>query len=107
VIKKREDVGVELYSLQQQLARLQALLEATEDSSNTMKSYKEEAERKLRFTSERHKEELEKLRSHSKNCKWEITSSMDFFFDSVCFYFGNSGGSQARAGKDDQIPQTG
>lgn len=99
VIKKREDVGVELYSLQQQLARLQALLEATEDSSNTMKSYKEEAERKLRFTAERHKEELEKLRSHSKNCKNRTFFMVIFTFIShtrvIVFFI--SGGSQTRA----------
>jgi hypothetical protein len=34
IIKKREDIGVELYSVQQQLARLQVLLEGTESSSS-------------------------------------------------------------------------
>jgi len=78
IVKKREDIGVELYSIQQQLARLQALLEGTESSGSVMIGYKIEAERKQRLlfdqfgqmsgavvssqrNLEQHKSEMEKL----------------------------------------------
>ncbi|KAJ3395917.1 Coiled-coil domain-containing protein 40 [Lobulomyces angularis] len=67
VIKKREDIGVELYSVQQQLARLQSILEGTEQSSSQMIGFKEEAERKKRLLNSRQKEQTDKWNSHNKN----------------------------------------
>ncbi|KAJ3279437.1 Coiled-coil domain-containing protein 40 [Borealophlyctis nickersoniae] len=66
-IKKREEIGVELYSLQQQLARQQALLEGSQDNWNVIRNYRDEAERTLKHTSAQYKEEQEKLKQHSRN----------------------------------------
>ena len=43
--KKREDIGVELYGMQHQLAKLQISLDRTQDNYNIVKRYREEAER--------------------------------------------------------------
>ena len=61
-------MGVELYSAQQQLARLQALLEGSQDNMALIKSYREEAERTLAHTSSQYKEEIEKKSQHVSNC---------------------------------------
>ncbi|KAJ1563005.1 Coiled-coil domain-containing protein 40 [Cladochytrium tenue] len=66
-IKRREEVGVELYNTQQQLARLQALLEGAQENMTLIKNYKEEAERTLNHTSLRHAEEKKKRSSHESN----------------------------------------
>ncbi|TPX77613.1 hypothetical protein CcCBS67573_g01099 [Chytriomyces confervae] len=66
-LKKREEVGVELYSTQQQLARLQALLEGAQDNIAIIKNYREEAERALSHTSAQYKEEQQKKTTHSGN----------------------------------------
>ncbi|KAJ3034564.1 Coiled-coil domain-containing protein 40 [Rhizophlyctis rosea] len=66
-IKKREEVGVELYSLQQQLARNQAMLESSQDNWGVIRNYREEAERILRHTSGQYKVEQEKLSHHDQN----------------------------------------
>lgn len=42
--KKKEDVGVELYGVQQQLARMQLTLEKTHDNFNIVRKLREEAE---------------------------------------------------------------
>ncbi|KAI8833737.1 hypothetical protein BC829DRAFT_422442 [Chytridium lagenaria] len=65
--KKREEVGVELYQSQQQLARLQALLEGTQDNLTMIKGYREEAERTLKHTSSQHKDEVDKRIQHAGN----------------------------------------
>ncbi|KAJ3106963.1 Coiled-coil domain-containing protein 40 [Phlyctochytrium planicorne] len=67
VVKKREEVGVELYQAQQQLARLQALLEGTQDNLTVIKGYREEAERTLKHTAAQHKEEIDKRVQHANN----------------------------------------
>lgn len=86
MIKKREDIGVELYSVQQELARLQALLEGTESSSAVMTGYRQEAERKRRLLQdeldsisvnvstnqknlEQHKKNVEKMNSTLKQVR--------------------------------------
>ncbi|KAJ3074995.1 Coiled-coil domain-containing protein 40 [Podochytrium sp. JEL0797] len=66
-LKKREEVGVELYSTQQQLARLQALLEGAQDNIAIIKNYREEAERALSHTVAQYKEEMQKKNQHSEN----------------------------------------
>ena len=68
VIKNRENVGVELYSVQQQLARLQAVLEGTENSTSTIANYKLEAERNLGLFTKQHQDQSKKLLLHTKNC---------------------------------------
>ena len=66
-IKTREAMGVELYSTQQQLARLQAMLEGSEDNCRIIRGLREEAERNLKHISEQYKSEQEKLHQHDKN----------------------------------------
>ncbi|KAJ3110385.1 Coiled-coil domain-containing protein 40 [Phlyctochytrium bullatum] len=67
IVKKREEVGVELYQSQQQLARLQALLEGTQENLALIKGYREEAERTLKFTANQHKDEQAKKNHHAGN----------------------------------------
>ncbi|KND03997.1 uncharacterized protein SPPG_01445 [Spizellomyces punctatus DAOM BR117] len=64
---RREAIGVELYSLQQQLARHQAMLEGTQDNLNVIRGYREEAERRLRHATAQWKEQKEKVEQHAKN----------------------------------------
>ncbi|KAI9098134.1 hypothetical protein DFS34DRAFT_704117 [Phlyctochytrium arcticum] len=66
-VTKRETIGVELYSLQQQLARHQAISEGTADNLILIKQYREEAERKLRHTTSQWKEQKERADQHAKN----------------------------------------
>jgi coiled-coil domain-containing protein 40 len=66
--KKREEVGVELYSTQQQLARLQALLEGSQDNMAIIRNYREESERNLKHTSDQYRQEIEKRNHHANNC---------------------------------------
>ncbi|KAK6092286.1 Coiled-coil domain-containing protein 40 [Batrachochytrium dendrobatidis] len=66
-IKRREEVGVELYTLQQQLARQQAMLEETEDNFAIIRGLREEGDRTLKHTVAEYKREQEKYQLHSKN----------------------------------------
>eukprot|EP00842_Homolaphlyctis_polyrhiza_P000468 jgi/Hompol1/1421/HPOL_005591-RA len=72
-IKRREEVGVELYSLQQQLARLQAMLEGAEDNFGIIRGLREEGERNLKHTLAEYKREQEKYQQHSKNLEQHKT----------------------------------
>ncbi|KAJ1554719.1 Coiled-coil domain-containing protein 40 [Nowakowskiella sp. JEL0078] len=65
-IKRREEIGVDLYNEQQQLARLQAMLESAQDSCNVMNRLREEAEREQRLSLTQFKEESEKWKENSK-----------------------------------------
>ncbi|KAJ3127462.1 Coiled-coil domain-containing protein 40 [Nowakowskiella sp. JEL0407] len=65
-VKKREEIGVDLYNEQQQLARLQAMLESAQDSCNTMGRFREEAERQQKLNSHQYNEESGKLKDHSR-----------------------------------------
>ena len=67
-VSKREDIGVELYNLQQQLARSQAMLEGTEDNYSVIRSLREEADRHLKHVSGEFKKEIEKKKQQQKNC---------------------------------------
>lgn len=66
---RREAIGVELYSLQQQLARQQAVLEGTQDNLGVIKGYREDAERRLRNETSQWKEQKQKAEQHAKNCE--------------------------------------
>ncbi|KAJ3166907.1 Coiled-coil domain-containing protein 40 [Geranomyces variabilis] len=66
-VAKREQVGVELYSLQQQLARQQAMLEGTQDNLAVVRGLREEAERALKREEGKWKEEKEKAVGCAKN----------------------------------------
>ena len=67
-VKRREEVGVELYATQQQLARLQALLEGSEDNMSVIRNFREESERNLKHTSDQYKQEVDKRNQHANNC---------------------------------------
>ncbi|KAJ3318182.1 Coiled-coil domain-containing protein 40 [Boothiomyces sp. JEL0866] len=66
-IKKREDAGVELYTLQQQLARMQAMYEGAEENFGIIKGLRMDAERLLKHTKSDYQKEQEKLKQHTKN----------------------------------------
>ncbi|KAI9355978.1 hypothetical protein DFJ73DRAFT_249949 [Zopfochytrium polystomum] len=66
-VKKREEIGVELYNTQQQLARLQAMLEGAQDNMALIKNYREESERTLSHTALQHTEERKKKNGHKQN----------------------------------------
>ncbi|KAJ3156999.1 Coiled-coil domain-containing protein 40 [Geranomyces variabilis] len=66
-VAKREQVGVELYSLQQQLARQQAMLEGTQDNLAVVRGLREEAERALKREEGKWKEEKEKAVGCARN----------------------------------------
>ncbi|KAH6573165.1 hypothetical protein BASA60_006179 [Batrachochytrium salamandrivorans] len=66
-IKRREESGVELYALQQQLVRMQAMLEGTQDNFAVIRSLREEGDRSLKHTSTEYKREQEKYHLQSKN----------------------------------------
>ncbi|KAJ3273921.1 Coiled-coil domain-containing protein 40 [Terramyces sp. JEL0728] len=66
-IKKREDAGVELYTLQQQLARLQAIYEGAEENFGIIKGLRVDAERLLKHTKSDYQKEQEKLKQHTRN----------------------------------------
>lgn len=51
-VNHREEVGVTLYNLQQQLVKAQAQVEQSEESAATIRGYREEAERNLKHTLE-------------------------------------------------------
>ena len=68
-IKEREDHGVELYTLQQNLARLQASFEGAEENYGIIQSLREDAERILKHSKNDYEKEQEKLGQHQKNCK--------------------------------------
>jgi coiled-coil domain-containing protein 40 len=60
-------VGVELYNLQQQLARTQAMLEGTEDNYSVLRGLREESERKLKHITAEYTTEQERVNVHTRN----------------------------------------
>lgn len=66
--KRRENVGVELYTLQQHLARLQSTFEGAEENYGIIRSLREDAERALKHSKTDYEKEKEKLSQHSNNC---------------------------------------
>jgi hypothetical protein len=67
-IKSREQVGVELYALQEQLARLQAMMEGAEDNFSVIRNLREEAERACQHYSEQYQLKQEKWKQQNKTC---------------------------------------
>ncbi|KAI9143947.1 hypothetical protein BKA69DRAFT_59720 [Paraphysoderma sedebokerense] len=59
--ERREEVGVDLYNLQQRLAKLQRTLEGSHTSHNTIKSFREKAEANLKETTAKYNLASEKL----------------------------------------------
>lgn len=68
ITKQREQIGIELYSVQEQLARLQATLEGAEDNFGVIRNLREEAERARKHYWEQYNLKQEKLRHQAKNC---------------------------------------
>ncbi|KAJ2998812.1 Coiled-coil domain-containing protein 40 [Globomyces sp. JEL0801] len=71
--KRREDAGVQLYTVQQQLARLQALFEGSEENYEIIKGLREDAERMLKHTKSDYQKEQEKLKNHTRNLEQHQT----------------------------------
>ncbi len=68
-VKKREQIGVELYAVQEQLARIQAMTESAEDNFGVIRNLREEAERAQKHYLEQYNLKQEKWRHQNKNCK--------------------------------------
>ena len=66
-IKHREQVGVELYAVQEQLARLQALAEGAEDNFGVIRNLREESERAQKHYAEQYNKAREKMGTQSKS----------------------------------------
>lgn len=87
-VKQREQIGVELYSVQEQLARLQAVLEGAQDNFGVIRNLREEAERARKHYSEQFNLKHEKWRHQNKNrTSFRVARNINK----------NSGASQARA----------
>eukprot|EP01136_Pigoraptor_vietnamica_P005327 Opistho-1_new@36781 len=65
--QKREETGVELYSQQQQLAKLQMLLEKANDNYNTINHIRKGSETKVGLFNEESDKEKQKLAAQRKN----------------------------------------
>ena len=68
ITKHREQIGIDLYSVQEQLARLQASLEGAEDNFGVIRNLREEAERARKHYLEQYNLKHEKLNHQTKNC---------------------------------------
>jgi hypothetical protein len=66
-VKNREQIGVELYAVQEQLARLQAMMEGAEDNVGVIRNLREEAERARKHYNEQYNRNREKLTQQNKN----------------------------------------
>jgi len=63
--QQREDVGVELYNIQQQLAEAQVSLETIRDNENAIRKYRADAEQLLNEMNNKYNEENEKMKKFS------------------------------------------
>ena len=63
---KKEDVGVELYGVQQQLARMQLTLEKTHDNFNTVRKLREQAESESRTVNKEYGKKQAELSEQNK-----------------------------------------
>jgi len=64
-MQQREDVGVELYNIQQQLAEAQVSLETIKDNEKAIKQYRDDAEKLLNDINNKYNEENEKMKKFS------------------------------------------
>jgi hypothetical protein len=70
--KKKEDVGVELYGVQQQLARMQLMLEKTHDNFNIIQRLRQEAEEDAKgITKEMEKKKQEVTEQQKRMLKFQ------------------------------------
>ena len=70
--KKKEDVGVELYGVQQQLARMQIMLERTHENFNSVRQFREEAEKEIKSAiKEYDKKKLEVAEQEKRIAKFQ------------------------------------
>lgn len=65
--ENREEAGVELYTAQQLLAKLQASIEGCQDNIGLIKRYRDEAERNLRLSNEMYIEKQTELKERTNN----------------------------------------
>jgi hypothetical protein len=65
---RRETIGVELYQFQQNLARLQTMLDTAQGQFNMAKEIREKSEESLKDASEKHKVESDSLKDRESNC---------------------------------------
>jgi hypothetical protein len=72
-------VGVELYGLQQQLARTQAQLEGIHDQHTVIKGYREESELILQQTAQHFKEEITRQNECFENCMAESCAIVNVY----------------------------
>lgn len=85
--KNREELGVNLYSSQQELARLQMLLEKQHDTFNERLNVREKAEEKMNSIKELHQKKTNILAEQRKKGNWNVKllqACMDCLF---CFGF--------------------
>ncbi|ORX50411.1 hypothetical protein BCR36DRAFT_583539 [Piromyces finnis] len=64
-MQQREDVGVELYNIQQQLANAQVSLETIRDNESAIRKYRADAEQLLTELNNKYNEENEKMKKFS------------------------------------------
>jgi hypothetical protein len=70
--KKKEDVGVDLYGVQQQLARMQLMLEKTHDNFNIIQKLRQEAEEEAKtYSKEMEKKKLEVTEQQKRMLKFQ------------------------------------
>ena len=66
-MRRREDAGVQLYNLQQHLAKIQASYEAGEENFRVIKALRADSERILVLAKKEYEAEKERVGSHYKN----------------------------------------
>lgn len=68
---RRENIGVSLYQHQQQLARLQTILDSAQSNYDNERTIRETIEAKVRALSEKQRDESAKLRECESQCMCE------------------------------------
>jgi coiled-coil domain-containing protein 40 len=66
-IKRREDAGVELYTAQQHLAKLQAMYEGSEENLGIIQGLREESERNLKHAKSEYERNQDQHRTQQRN----------------------------------------
>ena len=69
---RRETIGVTLYQSQQQLARLQAILDQSQGKYEQERTTREDAEQKTKKMTESHRKEMESLRDREERCMFDL-----------------------------------
>ena len=64
--REREDVGVQLYGFQQQLAKMQMTFERTHDNFNIIQKYRKEAEEQLKLLSEEYEKKKQEVEDQAR-----------------------------------------